>query len=360
MRALFSTVFLSIFLLAGNSSDVFSGSPARSGFRQQQTENPSASVEVVRINAAMVELFKAKKYDEALPLAKRVLELQQKAYGPSDGHTAAALHNLAEIYFAKGNPNEAGKLFEQALAIYEHGPQRESLVESSLLERLAALAYEGRDYVKAVPLLERSLAIREKLLGKDNLQVAETLWGLGDVHGAERRYDLAKPSYVRALSIKEAKFGSSDPKTVESMRRFACIDLFSRSSRYKKDPDQEDEMEPIVKKSYCWLSELKDDCATAPQGKSQGVINGKALKLPLPLYPLQARGVNAQGRVLVAVLIDESGRVAQAKPVCGGHPTFNDVALIAARKAEFEPTVIDGKPVQTTGVITYNFVAPRR
>ena len=68
----------------------------------------------------------------------------------------------------------------------------------------------------------------------------------------------------------------------------------------------------------------------------------------------------ANGPVIVAVLIDETGGVLKAKEVCGGHPALIPVSLAAAREAKFTPTAINGKPVQVTGMITYNFVAPRR
>lgn len=60
--------------------------------------------------------------------------------------------------------------------------------------------------------------------------------------------------------------------------------------------------------------------------------------------------------VFVAVLIDEEGKVIDAKTVCGGHPLLLEAAKISARAAKFTPTTVGGKPKQVDGVITYNFV----
>jgi TonB family protein len=89
---------------------------------------------------------------------------------------------------------------------------------------------------------------------------------------------------------------------------------------------------------------------------SGSVLNGKALSLPFPEYPLIARGAHASGTVIVKVIIDEEGRVIAAQ-AAGGPPLLQPNAVNAARKARFSPTLEEGKPVKVYGKITYNFVA---
>lgn len=87
---------------------------------------------------------------------------------------------------------------------------------------------------------------------------------------------------------------------------------------------------------------------------SGGVLNGKATSLPKPAYPPAARAVRAEGSVSVQVLVDESGSVVSASAV-SGHPLLRPAATAAARGAKFSPTLLSGKPVKVSGVITYNF-----
>ena len=89
--------------------------------------------------------------------------------------------------------------------------------------------------------------------------------------------------------------------------------------------------------------------------QSLGVINGRASNLPKPNYPPAAVAVNAQGKVDVQVLIDESGRVISAKAV-SGNPLLRLAAENAARNARFTPTLLSNVPVKVTGVIVYNFM----
>jgi TonB family protein len=86
------------------------------------------------------------------------------------------------------------------------------------------------------------------------------------------------------------------------------------------------------------------------------VLNGKALSLPKPSYPAQARAAHASGVVAVWVSIDETGKVISASAVAG-HVLLRPVAVEAAKLARFSPTMLNGQPVKITGIITYNFVS---
>jgi TonB family protein len=88
---------------------------------------------------------------------------------------------------------------------------------------------------------------------------------------------------------------------------------------------------------------------------SGGILNGKAVSLPKPLYPAIARAAHASGTVVVQVLIDEEGNVTEARAI-SGHPLLQAAAIEAARQAKFTPTRLEGQPVKVTGTLTYNFV----
>jgi len=87
---------------------------------------------------------------------------------------------------------------------------------------------------------------------------------------------------------------------------------------------------------------------------SGGVLNGKAVSKPAPAYPAIAKAVRASGTVTVQVTVDEQGRVTSAQAV-SGHPLLRAAAEAAARQARLTPTLLSGKPVKVTGVLTYDF-----
>ena len=91
-----------------------------------------------------------------------------------------------------------------------------------------------------------------------------------------------------------------------------------------------------------------------PSIQSLGVITGRATYLPKPVYSAAAIAVQAQGKVDVQVMIDESGQVVSATAV-SGHPLLRRAAEQAARGARFSPTYLSKVAVKVTGVIVYNF-----
>lgn len=86
-----------------------------------------------------------------------------------------------------------------------------------------------------------------------------------------------------------------------------------------------------------------------------GVLNGKAISKPAPVYPTQAVMAQASGPVVVFVRVDECGIVIAAKAV-SGHPLLQEAAEQAAWGWRFTPTLLSGQPVGVTGTITFNFL----
>jgi periplasmic protein TonB len=87
---------------------------------------------------------------------------------------------------------------------------------------------------------------------------------------------------------------------------------------------------------------------------SGGILNGRALNLPVPQYPDNARRARATGMVEVEVIIDVTGKVISATAIKGPN-MLRPAAEAAAKQARFSPTLLTGQPVKVSGIITYNF-----
>ena len=81
-----------------------------------------------------------------------------------------------------------------------------------------------------------------------------------------------------------------------------------------------------------------------------GMLNQKAIYMPVPEVPAG----DANGVVLVQVLVDEQGSVIDAKAVSGPQH-LQAAAVNAARLARFTPTLLMGEAVKVTGTLSYNF-----
>jgi len=103
--------------------------------------------EAARLNKKVGQLYSQGRYQEAIPVARRVLAIVEKTFGPDHPYVAQSLNYLALLY------DELG------------------------------------DYAKAEPLYKRSLAISEKTLGPEIIQRLQTPTGiwLGSISRMERQ-----------------------------------------------------------------------------------------------------------------------------------------------------------------------------
>ena len=103
-------------------------------------------------------------------------------------------------------------------------------------------------------------------------------------------------------------------------------------------------------------SQTQTDNRQRPVGPVEsGELNGKAIDLPKPIYPGEARKAKVTGQVKVRVIVAETGKVLSADIVSGPKQLWL-AAIEAARQARFNPTVIGGSAVKITGILTYDFV----
>jgi TonB family protein len=85
------------------------------------------------------------------------------------------------------------------------------------------------------------------------------------------------------------------------------------------------------------------------------VLTGNAITRVQPVYPPQARMMNAMGEVKVQITVSETGSVIEAKAI-SGHKALYRPAVEAAYKWTFKPTTTsDGTPIKVQGVLTFNF-----
>jgi TonB family protein len=294
------------------------------------------------LNASVMKLYAEGKYDEAMPLAKRALELREQALGLEHQDLIPLLLNLGELCRTRKKHDDAKAYFERASQIGERVFGQDDLRVARLLDKLALTVYEQHDDKKAETLFERSLAIREKVLGKEHPDLFQTAFNLAEIYRLRRDYQKAEPLYQRVIRIKEKTQSQDHNDLVKALDAYATL-LFAMNRAAEGTQ---------VQKRIAELS-------AGPDVVQGGVLNGKALSLPTPDYPVAARMDRASGTVRVQVLIDETGKVIQAKAIDVGstHMALRIAAENAARRARFTPTLLSGVPIKVMGIIIYNFVA---
>src|SRR6266571_2119735 len=114
----------------------------------QKEENVEA------LQKQLTDLYQKGKYEQAIPIAKNLLEILERTRGPEHPDTAIGLNNLAMLYRNTGGYAKAELLYQRALKIYEKalGPEHPDTATS--LHDLAGLYDDMGDYAKAEPLYQ--------------------------------------------------------------------------------------------------------------------------------------------------------------------------------------------------------------
>jgi len=92
----------------------------------------------------------------------------------------------------------------------------------------------------------------------------------------------------------------------------------------------------------------------APLRISGVVMQGKVVHADPPKYPEDARKKNIQGVVKLDVLIGKDGAVESAK-VTDGPKDLTKAAVNAVKHWRYEPTLLNGKPVEVETVVEMGF-----
>lgn len=332
MKRILAQVMVVAFLCAGGF--------VRQGFAQ----NPNAeSAEANKLSTEVVKLFNQGKYNEALPLAKRAVELNEKALGKDAISLANSLNNLGALYMAMADYRHADDAYKRSLAIYEKAKGAESFSLTKMLDQLAWIRYALGLGDDARQMLERSLGIKEKVSGKESVDAGQALVYLGQFYEKQGRYKQAVPFYQRAVEVLE-KTNAADSFQAQVTEKCSCTMKLNK---------QEKEAEEFERRAF----ERRKKSGEIPQkteGAFGGVLAGGAIFRQEPVYPASARNERVSGSVLVQVRVDENGNVISARTLCG-HDYFARVSEEAAKKWRFTPTLLSGVPVQVVGTITFNF-----
>jgi len=267
-------------------------------FIPQSTPESPELKEATDLTNAAVKLFQEQKFEDALKKVKRAVEISEKLLPRTDPRVAESLGHAGNLYLVT------------------------------------------RDYDNARKIFERLLAIQEEQLGPEHIQVADTLYAMGQSYRLRRNYDLARTAYKRSLMIYGKESGIKSPAFERASLGMKCLEFETKNSDINK------ELEAIQKQFTTPGDSLQ----------SLAILNGKALSLPRPEYPMGVTGPRAAGTIFVLVEVDEQGNVSSVRDVCQGPPDLTAATMKAVRKARFSPTLVSGQPVKVTGFVQYNFV----
>ncbi|HJR08362.1 MAG TPA: TonB family protein [Pyrinomonadaceae bacterium] len=312
--------------------------------------------EALQLTISAVKLHNEGKSKEALPLAERALKLREEALGAEHQLVAESLVNLGAVQSATGKPDKVRSLYNRALAIYEKGGGANNVKLIRLHDALGVLErFAFANYAAAIEHYESTLALREKAPGTEPDDVIKNLYTLAELYALRGQNEQALAMHRRVVKIREKEEAKESSSLASALERLSCVS--ERLGREEEAKDAERRAAQI------WAREEERREREKAEGKNSisggqlvqgGVINGKAISKPQPVYPEAAKQQRITGTVIIYVTVDEAGRVIQASSC--GHPLLAEASLRAAYGARFSPTLLSGMPVKVNGIITYRFI----
>jgi hypothetical protein len=202
----------------------------------------------------------------------------------------------------------------------------------------------------------------------------------------ELRNEFADAYNIRNLLFAEAALAANNEEKAEEFRRKSLEDLqmaLTMARPESKITDAADFNYPTIRLSEFTQNKVDDEKFAGPMLKV--IEGGKPIKRRQATFPSirsskstadpkdpSGKGVTADGgayslgtgrgaltaayaagKVKVEVLVSTQGKVIFTH-IIGGRSDLNGAAIFAARSWTFEPAMLDGQPVQVSGVITFD------
>lgn len=303
-----------------------------------------------RLNKQLVTQYQAFKFDDGLKTANESLKLATELFGENSIEVALSYEYLGEVYLVKQKSNLAATNFHTAWNIHKKNAFKNINRAGRVLTQLAPAMIADKKEAELKDILAAIIGAADSGDKASVNLLPFALKGLSKLYIHTREFNLADETYIR-------RYSQFLKLTDQNFNDF--VDLYEEHACYKAvTSGLKDVKERNQKFKLALEKQTGDDLifrGILYFPRNPEVIQGKAVRLPIPAYPRAARFTGAGGSVAVRVLIDEVGNVLTATALCG-HPLLRPPAEDVAKKAKFSPTIISGKAVRVFGIVTYNFV----
>ncbi len=170
------------------------------------------------------------RYDKAIPLLKRVIELAGE--NGDQALVAKAYQNLGEAHYYMWRYQEAIPAFEKALAFHEGHRQQLPLNHINCVGFLARSYSYLDQHDKAVALSTQAVSLAEEMYGKKSDTYYYRLSSLGTVLERANRYTEALKSFTEAAQGLKENYGDKSSEYFGAQRN--VIKVWSSLSEYKR------------------------------------------------------------------------------------------------------------------------------
>lgn len=175
------------------------------------------------LNEKVIRLYRAERYSEAAPLARRAADMARKRYGADSPFLAVAQNNLGEIYRRLERMDEAAQLFRSAVRIEEKRPDRNQSNLAQYSFNLGTALLRLKKPAEAEPCLLSALDLSEKPSGPKEPPLQNILSALGRLYLAQEKWEKARTFLQREVELRRNTKGVNQADLAAALNNLARI-----------------------------------------------------------------------------------------------------------------------------------------
>ena len=168
-------------------------------------------------------LSEQKRYQQALPLYKRALDIYRRELGAEHPVVAQAMNNVAGTYRRLGQCRNAQPMLQRALEIQKKTLREGNQDFAITLTNIADCQFDQKRYAEAEHLYNQALKIRTERVGSDHQDLVTALDGLAAVLREEGKLAESDAVFKRDLTIREKAFGPNHPRLADTLDEYAHL-----------------------------------------------------------------------------------------------------------------------------------------
>lgn len=177
--------------------------------------------ERVEVYKEFLAHFNEKKYEEARPLAEKLVSMTEEQYGAEEMQLITPLTNLATVHYKQGNYESAIETYQRSLRILQARSTISDKQQIIPLHGLGVSFLANNDPESAVIALKRAADISRNNDGLYNLGQVEFIDALIEAYASSGRYAEAEKEALYAMRVEEAAYGRSSVKLLDRLDKLA-------------------------------------------------------------------------------------------------------------------------------------------
>jgi TonB family protein len=180
--------------------------------------------------------------------------------------------------------------------------------------------------------------------------VAQSLNNLALLYAAQGSDVDAEPLYLRAIAIDVKALGTEHPDLAAHLENYAV--LLRKMNRHREAENIEVLAKGILARHAQDrpLASVRGRVRVAPSVQADKIIH-----YVQPMFPPLAKQARITGVVRLEAIIAKDGTVKDLA-VLDGHPLLAQAALQVVQEWRYQPTLVDGKPVEVMTEVIVAFL----